>query len=114
MTGPAGTARADAGRARVAALAALLALAGALGCTTPSTHPELVRADARAERPPLLPVRRFVANVDWVGNFALSPDGTRLMNTETVGTDLGIAVRDAASGAVLARYPVGNQGRGGG
>ena len=101
-------------RDRAAAAAAMLLAAASLGCAVPATHPTLARADADGERPPLVPMRRFVADADWIGGFSLSPDGTRLLNSQVVGLDLGLVVRDAASGAPIARYAIGSQGRRGG
>ncbi|MFZ4758575.1 MAG: prolyl oligopeptidase family serine peptidase [Burkholderiaceae bacterium] len=105
------------GTASTIALRALLVVALALalaGCATAPTHPTLVAAQAEGTRAPLLPMRRFVANIGWVGGFALSPDGSKLLNAETVGLDTGMAVRDAATGAPIVRYATGNQGRSGG
>jgi dipeptidyl aminopeptidase/acylaminoacyl peptidase len=100
----------------------LLAATGAIAivlfgtaCSTAPTHPNLVAAQQSAALPPLVPVRRFVANVDAVGGFVISPNGQRLVWSQTVGTDVGLAVRDVAhTGASVATYPTGNQGRGGG
>jgi len=96
---------------RAAWFAAAVATVAATGCATPSTHPALVTADAGPDRPPLLPLRHFIADADRAGGFLLSRDGTRLVNSETVGLDHGLVVRDAATGRVLARYPVARQGR---
>lgn len=93
--------------------AALAALGTA--CSTAPKHPSLVAAQQNASLPALLPVRRFVANVDAIGGFVISPNGQRLVWSQAVGTDVGLAVRDVAqtiSNAVT--YPTGNQGRGGG
>lgn len=113
MTRPSRTARVAAPSPRACAALALLALSLA-ACTTPSTHPSLAAAEARGGRPALLPMRRYVADVDRAGGFVLSPDGRRLSNVETVGLDVGLAVRDAGTGALIARHPIGNQGRDGG
>src|SRR5688500_135912 len=83
-------------------------------CTTAPTHPGLAAAQGKAELPPLVPVRRFVANIDFAAGFVLSPDGQRLMWRQTVGTDGGLAVRQIAEGSPVTTYAVGNQGRGGG
>ncbi len=113
--GSSGPRRAAVRFVRTAALVGgLVAALASSGCATPPSHPALIRAQAEGERPPLFPMRRFVANIDAVGGFALSPDGSRLMNAETVGLDTGLAIRDAATGAPIARYPIGNQGRAGG
>lgn len=71
-----------------ATLATLLTLAA---CATAPSHPALQSASL----PELIPVRRFVANVDTTGGYLLSPDGRRLLWTQAVGTDTGLAVRDA-------------------
>lgn len=80
-------------------------------CTTAPTHPALRAAQGNAELPPLVPVRRFVANIDFAAGFVLSPDGQRLMWQQTVGTDAGLAVRQIAEGSPVTTYAVGNQGR---
>ena len=96
-----------------AACTAVLLLCTA--CSTTPTHPNLVAAQQSASLPPLVPARRFVANVDAVGGFVISPNGRRLVWSQAVGTDVGLAVRDVAqTGAGVATYPTGNQGRGGG
>ena len=64
--------------------------------------------------PPLLPLRRFVANTERLGGFVLSPDGERLIWSQTVGLDGGLAVRSTEPGGPVTRYAVGNQGRRGG
>ena len=86
-------------RLAAAALAALLLL-GAVGCSTAPQHPALVEAAGSGALPPLLSLRRFVANVDDVGGFVLSPDGKRLVWQQTVGLDTGLAVRSVDGGAV--------------
>ena len=84
-------------------------------CSTAPTHPGLVSAQQNASLPALVPVRRFVANVDAFGGFVISPNGQRLLWSQTVGTDVGLAVRDVAQPITSAvTYPTGNQGRGGG
>lgn len=84
-------------------------------CSTAPTHPGLVSAQQNASLPALVPVRRFVANVDAFGGFVISPNGQRLLWSQTVGTDVGLAVRDVAQTITSAvTYPTGNQGRGGG
>lgn len=77
------------------AAAAAIVLAG---CATPPRHPTLAAAEARGTLAPLVPVRRFVANIDFAGGYALSPDGSTLLWSQTVGTDVGLAVRPAAGG----------------
>ena len=46
----------------------------ASGCTVAPKHPALVEAGL----PELVPVRDFVANLDHVSQFRLSPDGHKL------------------------------------
>ena len=70
-----------------------------IGCATAPTHPTLVAAQESGQLPPLVPVRRFVANIDHAGGYVLSPDGQRLLWSQTVGTDAGLAVRPVAGGA---------------
>ncbi len=97
----------------VLAVSALLA-----GCASAPRHAALVQAEQAGTLPPLLPVRRFVANVDQIGGFVLSPDGQRLLWTQAVGLNSGIAVRmvdlNDASGRPAHTYPVGDRGAGGG
>lgn len=97
-----------------AALAAALTLLATAGCTTAPTHSALVAAQAAGTLPPLVPVRRFVANINAEGAYSISPDGQRLMWEKTVGLDVGLAVRDVAPGGPVTAYATGNQGRGGG
>lgn len=96
----------------------LLALATAAvllgGCTTAPSQPTLVAAQEAQSLAPLLPMRRFVANADRTGGFVLSPDGQRLLWSQTVGTDAGLAVRAVADTQAVRSYATGNQGRGGG
>ena len=97
--------------------AAVLALAlGAVlsGCAVSPSHPGLKAAEVAGELPPLLPLRRFVANTERLGGFVLSPDGERLIWSQTVGLDVGLAVRSSQAGGPVTSYAVGNQGRGGG
>ena len=70
-----------------------VALLGLSACSTAPRHPALVNAERIGELPPLVPLRRFVANVDDVGGFVLSPDGEKLAWQQTVGLDTGLAVR---------------------
>lgn len=77
----------------------LLAAGGLSACGTVPTHPSLVQAQASGTLPPLVPVRRFVANIDFAGGYQLSPDGRQLLWMQTVGTDAGLAVRPVAGGA---------------
>ncbi len=98
------------GRHLVISLAAsLLVLAG---CATVPDHPGLSDAEAKGHLAPLLPARRFLANVDTAGGYQMSPDGLRWLWRLTVGTDAGLAWRKADEDEPSARYPVGNQGRG--
>lgn len=97
----------------LATFGAAMALLAATGCSTTATHPALISAQASGQLPPLVPVRRFVANVDFAGAYQVSPDGQRLMWLQTVGLDIGLAVRDVAGGPVNS-YPTGNMGRRGG
>jgi len=96
------------------AIGTVLVLLTLGACTTAPTHPTLATAQGKAELPPQVPVRRFVANIDFAAGFVLSPDGQRLMWRQTVGTDGGLAVRQIAEGSPVTTYAVGNQGRGGG
>lgn len=87
-------------RSRIAAAAfagTSLALLGA--CGTAPTHPALVAAEQSKTLPPLVPMRRFVANVDVVNGHVLSPDGQQLVSVQTVGTDIGLGVRKIADAA---------------
>ncbi|QRF54945.1 prolyl oligopeptidase family serine peptidase [Variovorax paradoxus] len=89
---------------RPTALLALACAAGALllsGCATAPTHPVLAQASQDRTLPPLVPMRRFVANVDTVGGHVLSPDGRQLLWVQTVGTDVGLAVRDSDDAATV-------------
>jgi dipeptidyl aminopeptidase/acylaminoacyl peptidase len=84
-----------------------------LGCATAPTQKNLFAAQQSAQLPPLVPMRRFVANVDRFGGFVISPDGQRLIWQQVVGLDVGLAVRDIG-GAAVSTFGTGNQGRGGG
>jgi dipeptidyl aminopeptidase/acylaminoacyl peptidase len=84
---------------RILAWLAAVATIALAGCATPPRHPTLAQAEARGELAPLLPVRRFVANIDFAGGFTLSPDGGTLLWTQAVGTDAGLAVRPVQGGA---------------
>lgn len=79
---------------------ALAAAALLAGCATAPSHPALARAQAEGTLPSLLPVRRFVANVDALGGFFLSPDGQSLVWSQAVGMDAGLAVRRGEGGEV--------------
>lgn len=93
----------------VAAAAVLLG-----GCATAPSQSTLMAAQEAKVLAPLLPMRRFVANAERTGGFVLSPDGQRLLWSQTVGTDVGLAVRPVADTQAVRSYPTGNQGRGGG
>jgi dipeptidyl aminopeptidase/acylaminoacyl peptidase len=94
-------------------IAVLMAVALA-GCGTAPTHPQLRAAQQSDSLAPLIPMRRFVANVDRFGGFVLSPNGQRLVWQQAVGLDVGLAVRDVAAPERVSTFAVGNQGRGGG
>lgn len=79
-------------RRAAAGLAACAALALG-GCSTAPTHSALQAAQQSGQLPPLVPMRRFVANIDSVDGHALSPDGQQLLWLQTVGTDIGLAMR---------------------
>lgn len=85
------------------AAALALSLLLAAGCSTAPSHPTLQAADAGAQLPPLVPLRRFVANVDAHGGFSLSPDGQQLLWARVVGTDAGLATRGVAEAPSTAR-----------
>jgi hypothetical protein len=68
------------------------------GCATAPSHPALAQAQSRGELPPLLPVRRFVANIDYTGGYYVSPDGRQLLWSQAVGTDAGLAARPVEGG----------------
>lgn len=97
-------------------LAPVLALAAALlgACTTAPTHTTLASAQARDQLAPLIPVRQFVANTERSGGFVLAPDGRRLLWSQTVGLDTGLAVGPVDNRQATTTYATGNQGRGGG
>jgi len=79
-------------------LLAVFALFALAGCSTAPRHPAIARAEASSTLPPLLPMRRFVANVDFAGGYWLSPDGEKLVWQQAVGTDTGLAVRPVSGG----------------
>ena len=68
----------------------MLAVPCLSACATAPTHPSL----QSAELPELIPVRRVVANIDFQGAFLISPDGRRLLWSQAVGLDEGLAARD--------------------
>lgn len=83
-------------------------------CSTAPTHSALASAQRGGQLPPLLPVRRFVANIEAMGGYQLSPNGERLMWLQAVGLDIGLAVRDVSGSAAVTTYATGNMGRRGG
>lgn len=85
-------------RRLVTCLAAAAAALALQGCAVAPHHPALAQAQAAGQLPPLLPVRRFVANIDFAGGYFLSPDGRQLMWSQAVGTDAGLAVRPVEGG----------------
>jgi dipeptidyl aminopeptidase/acylaminoacyl peptidase len=84
------------------------------GCASAPTQSTLAQAQEARSLAPLLPMRRFVANIERTGGFVLSPDGLRLLWSQTVGTDVGLAVRPVADAQAVSTFATGNQGRGGG
>ncbi len=98
----------------LAAFCTALFLLGLTACATPAVHSQLVNAAQSGQLPALVPVRRFVANIDAEGGYQLSPNGQRLMWQQTVGLDVGLAVRDVANAAAVRTYATGNMGRRGG
>ncbi|WP_431131359.1 prolyl oligopeptidase family serine peptidase [Variovorax paradoxus] len=88
-------------RWRIALAAACGTLALLSGCATGPTHPALVAARQDNTLPPLVPMRRFVANIDAVNGHVLSPDGQQLVWFQAVGTDAGLGVRKTADAATV-------------
>lgn len=90
---------------RAAALAATALLLA--GCAMAPTHPAL----RQMALPPLIPVRAFVADVDYSGGNRISPDGRKLLWTQVDGTRIGLAVREvdarAGSSAGARRFETG-------
>ncbi|MEP6790162.1 MAG: prolyl oligopeptidase family serine peptidase [Ramlibacter sp.] len=84
---------------RFAALLAAAATAVLAACATAPQHAALTQAQSAGTLPPLVPMRRFVANIDFAAGYTLSPDGMQLMWSQTVGTDTGLAVRPREGGA---------------
>jgi acetyl esterase/lipase len=91
-------------------------LMGLSACSTMpgQSAPSGSTADASTQLPPLVPVRRFVANIDAEGGYQLSPDGQKLLWLKAVGVDVGLAVRDVSSASGITTFATGNMGRGGG
>lgn len=99
----------------LARAACAMVLGSALtACTSPPRHPALVTAADAGQLAPLLPVRQFVANAERVGGFVMAPNGERLLWSQTVGLDTGLAVRRVDAAGATTTYAVGNQGRRGG
>lgn len=90
-----------------ATLAAATVLLATGACTTAPTHPALAGAQQGGQLPPLVPLRRFVANIDSEGGFSLSPDGQRLLWQRTVGLDSGLAVRPVADSGAVSTFATG-------
>lgn len=75
--------------------ACLLGLASLLaGCSIAPTHPSLRDADL----PPLIPLHKFVANVDFTGGNLISPDGDKLLWYAVSGTEIATFVRKVEGG----------------
>ena len=58
-----------------AAIAFVLVLFNLGACTTAPTHKALASAVQAGQLPELVPVRRFVANIDAAGGYQLAPNG---------------------------------------
>ncbi|WP_234192402.1 S9 family peptidase [Pseudacidovorax sp. NFM-22] len=99
---------------RLAALAGSAALLALAGCATAPSHPALQAAASEGRLPPLVPMRRFVADLDFADGHIVSPDGRRLLWRQVVGTDIGLAVRPAPpedGAAATRRIPTGTLAR---
>jgi dipeptidyl aminopeptidase/acylaminoacyl peptidase len=68
----------------------------AVGCTVAPTSPAL----QSARLPELLPVRDFVANTDYNGQYRISPDGKKLAWQAVSGLRESLFVKSLDSGAV--------------
>ena len=99
---------------RLGFFGAVLLLLGLGACSTAPTHQALSAAATSGQLPNLLPVRRFVANIDAEGGYQLAPDGQRLMWQQTVGLDIGLAIRDVGNLSGVKTFATGNMGRRGG
>ena len=73
------------------------------GCTIAPTHPVL----QQMVLPPLIPVRTFVADVDYTGGYRISPDGRKLVWTQVAGTRIGLAARDIDGDTSVRRFETG-------
>ena len=80
-------------RSTIITILALASLLGLAGCSTAPSHPTLAAGQAQGTLAPLVPMRRYVADVDAEGGYQLSPDGRRLLWHRVVGLDGGLAVR---------------------
>lgn len=67
------------------------------GAASGPTHAALLAADRAGQLPPLVPVRRFVADTDYAGGHIVSPNGQRLLWETVVGLDAGLAVAPATT-----------------
>lgn len=92
---------------RLAFLLAACAVIALSGCASGPRHPALVRAEAAGSLPPLVPMRRFVANIDFAGGYTLSPDGRQLLWSQAVGADSGLAVRPVGGGGASRTFATG-------
>lgn len=99
-------------RTYLPACVVLLAALTVVGCATRATSPAIAAAETDGALAPLVPLRRFVANIDFSGGYVLSPDGQKLLFSQAVGTDSGLAVRSAAGGPA-ATFATGFLPRGG-
>ena len=89
----------------VSALARALSVAAGLLAVTQT-------GSAPAQEVPLIPIRRFVANTDIAGDYRVSQDGRKLLWSEVVGFDQGLAVR-AIGGTDVRRFATGRLARSG-
>ncbi len=96
-----------------AALAIVCTLALS-ACTTAPRQAQLAAAQEAKQLPELIPMRRFVANTDYMAGYVISPDGKQLLWSQVVGLDNGLAVRATSANATAKTFAIGNQGRGGG
>ena len=65
---------------------------------------------ALAQESPLISIRRFVANTDIAGDYRISQNGKKLLWSEVVGFDQGLAVR-AVEGTEARRFATGRLAR---
>ncbi|MEI7445454.1 MAG: prolyl oligopeptidase family serine peptidase [Burkholderiales bacterium] len=114
---PQRTAMAGAGRRAAFAAASTVLYALLSVCAGPhgaeaaeaaaSGPPPAATAPGPDARPPVWPVRRYVANAALAGGYGLSPDGRLTANVERVGLGPGVVVRDAHDGSERARLAIG-------